>query len=163
MDLLGKLGIDWRLLIAQIINFVVLMTALSFLLYKPILKVLEKRRRTIAESLENAERIKNDLNRTALETSKMINEATGEAHRIVTEARREAETLRAAALVKAQEDAAFIVSEGKAQLTAEREAILHEVRAASADLIIAATSKVIGEKLSTKSDYELIGRAIKEK
>ena len=44
MELFAKLGIDWRLLIAQLVNFVILFTALTFLLYKPLIAALDKRR-----------------------------------------------------------------------------------------------------------------------
>jgi len=63
MELFAKLGIDWRLLIAQLVNFVILFTALTFLLYKPLIAALDKRRAKIAESLANAEKIGDELKR----------------------------------------------------------------------------------------------------
>ena len=72
MELFAKLGIDWRLLIAQLVNFVILFTALTFLLYKPLIAALDKRRAKIAESLANAEKIGDELKRANAESERLL-------------------------------------------------------------------------------------------
>jgi F-type H+-transporting ATPase subunit b len=160
MELFAKLGIDWRLLIAQIVNFLILMGALTLLLYKPLLAVLEKRRKTIAESLENAERIGAELNRTNTESARLLSEARAEAQRIITESGAQAEKLRVATVEKARIEVAAVIAQGKQQINADREALLREVRAAAADLIVAATEKVIGEKMDSATDKALVEKAL---
>src|ERR1051325_6896715 len=54
-DLLNKLGIDWRLLLAQAVNFGLVLVVLRFTVYKPLLNVLKKRREKIEKGLHDAE------------------------------------------------------------------------------------------------------------
>jgi len=160
MELFEKLGIDWRLLIAQLVNFAILFTALTFLLYKPLLAMLDKRRKKIADSLENAERISEELSRATSESERLISEARKEAGRLTSEALSQAETARAAAMEKTRNDVAAIVASGKAQLAAERDTMTLEVRKAAAELIAAAMEKVIDEKMTATKDKNLIQKVL---
>jgi len=162
MELFAKLGIDWRLLIAQIINFLILMGALFFLLYKPLLAALEKRRSKIAESLENADRISDELKRTNTETSRLIGVARTESQRIVTEAGAQAEALRASIVEKTRAEVTAIVAQSKQQIAADREQLLREVRAAAAELIAAATEKVTGEKMNAAKDKAFVEKVLEK-
>lgn len=160
MELFAKLGIDWRLLVAQLVNFAILMTVLVFLLFKPIMAALEKRRAKISESLENADKISDELKRTTAETERLLVAARGEAQRIVTEAQKQSETIKTVAVDKTKAEVASVVAAGKAQLVADRDAMLVEVRAAAADLVAQATEKVIGEKLTHAKDKALVEKAL---
>jgi len=156
MELFAKLGIDWRLLIAQLVNFVILFTALTFLLYKPLIAALDKRRAKIAESLANAEKISEELTRANAESERIVTAARGESQRIASEAAKQAETARLAAVEKTRAEVAGIIASGKAQLGAERDAMMSEVRRAAAELVASATEKVINEKMTGAKDKSLI-------
>jgi len=60
----GKFGFDWPHFVAQVINFLIVSGVLVIFAYKPILTVLEERRKRIADGLANAEKIKHELART---------------------------------------------------------------------------------------------------
>jgi F-type H+-transporting ATPase subunit b len=162
MELVHALGIDWRLLIAQIVNFLILMGALSFILYKPLIAVLEKRRTRIEESMVNAERIGAELKRTGAEQARILSEARIESQRIITEATERAETQRNAVLERAKAEVASIVAQSKIQLSADREQLVREVRAQAAELVALATEKVIGEKMTAAKDKALIERVMEQ-
>jgi len=161
MELFAKLGIDWRLLVAQLVNFVILMTVLVFVLFKPIIAALDKRRQKIADSLENAEKIGAELKRTTEEGERLLSKSRAEAQRIIGEAQKESDSVRAAAAEKARVEVAGIVASGRAQLSADRDAMLAEVRKAAAELVAEATSKVVGEKLTSAKDKDLIEKVLK--
>ena len=161
MELFAKLGIDWRLLVAQLVNFVILMTVLVFVLFKPIIAALDKRRQKIADSLENAEKIGAELKRTTEEGERLLSKSRAEAQRIIGEAQKESDSVRAAAAEKARFEVAGIVASGRAQLSADRDAMLAEVRKAAAELVAEATSKVVGEKLTSAKDKDLIEKVLK--
>ncbi len=160
MELFAKLGIDWRLLIAQLVNFVILFTALTFLLYKPLIAALDKRRAKISESLANAEKIGEELKRANAESERIVAAARAEASRLSAEAAKQAEANRAAAVEKTRTEISDIIASGKAQLAAERDAMTAEVRRHAAELIAAATEKVINEKMTSAKDKALIEKAI---
>ena len=79
MELIDKLGIDLKLLIAQIINFVLLLGILTFLVYKPILKLLDKRKKMIEENVENTQKIEERLEKLEEEKEKVMAEASEKA------------------------------------------------------------------------------------
>jgi len=53
--LLGQLGINWKLFLSQAVNFFILLLVLHKFVYKPLLKVIQKRNETIAEGIRKAE------------------------------------------------------------------------------------------------------------
>jgi F-type H+-transporting ATPase subunit b len=160
MELFAKLGIDWRLLIAQLVNFAILFAALTFLLYKPLISALDKRRVKVIESLENAEKISDELKRANAESERVVSEARKEAARISSESLKQAEASRDAAVGKTRDEVAGIIASGKAQLASERDAMLLEVRRAAAELVANATEKIIGEKMTAAKDKAMIEKAI---
>jgi F-type H+-transporting ATPase subunit b len=160
MELFEKLGIDWRLLIAQLVNFAILMTALFFLLWKPLTKALEDRRKKIAESLDNAEKIGAELKRTTEEGDRLLSKARAESQLIVGEAQKQSDAVRVGAVEKARAEVAAVVAAGRAQIAADRDAMLVEVREAAASLVAGATAKVIGEKLTAAKDKAIIEKAL---
>ena len=58
-ELINKLGIDWRLLLAQAFNFTLVLIILRLTIYKPLLKTLALRREKISTGLADAEMAKN--------------------------------------------------------------------------------------------------------
>jgi F-type H+-transporting ATPase subunit b len=160
MEIFAKLGIDWRLLIAQLVNFAILFTALTFLLYKPIIAALDKRRAKVVESLANAEKIGEELKRAGAESERIVIAARNEASRISAEAMKQAEATRVAAIEKTRVEVSGIVASGKAQLSAERDAMTAEVRRNAADLIASAAEKVINEKMTGAKDKSLIEKTL---
>ena len=114
---MDKLGIQWRILLAQTISFSIVFFVLWQYAYKPIFNMLEAREQKIAEALANAEKIKADVARTEAERQKILADAGDKANKLIDEARqaaarvREQETQKAIAaaeqiVVKAREAAA---------------------------------------------------------
>jgi len=54
-ELIGKLGLDWKLLLAQAVNFLVILIVLRLTLYKPLVRILWERRERIEQGLRDAE------------------------------------------------------------------------------------------------------------
>ena len=72
MELLAKLGINWELLIAQIVNFLIVVGVLGYFVYKPILNLLDSRTERIRKSVEDARKIENQVKEMeALRTEEM--------------------------------------------------------------------------------------------
>jgi len=162
MEIFAKLGIDGRLLIAQLVNFVILFTALTFLLYKPLIGVLEKRQKKIVESLKNAERIGEELRSAEDKSLAVVSAARVEAGKIMSAANAAAEAVRAGAVEKARAEVALIIAGGKSQLAAERDLMVNEVRAVAAELVASATEKIIAEKMTDAKDKHLIEKIVKQ-
>lgn len=103
-ELLEKLGINWKLLIAQAVNFLVILAILRFTVYKPLLRVLAERRARITKGLDDAKQAGEKLGRIEGERKEVLAKAEGESLKIVSRAEEEAKqketTLLAAAHAK---------------------------------------------------------------
>ena len=89
MDLIDKLGIDLKLLIAQIVNFVILLVILTKLIYKPLLKLLDDRKKMIAKTVDDSKRIEDRLAAIEADRDKVLANASKEAMVIVERAKKE--------------------------------------------------------------------------
>ena len=162
MELLTNLGIDWRLLIAQLINFGILLAVLYRFLYKPVLKLLHDRSARIEAGLKNADEVEKKLNEASVTYERKVLEARAEAQKIVEMAKKEAEKVRAELAAHAQNEAAHIVEAGRQKLSAEKEKIMHEAEHELADLVAEATAHVLGEAVTQEIDQKLIDEAVKK-
>ena len=160
MEILKQFGIDPILLIAQVVNFLILLFILKKLLYKPLLGVLETRKKRIEESLKNAEEIEKRLNeisgreqeailKSAKEGEKIIKEAGDSAAQIIEEAKNKYEGI----LVQAAEDSKKLNETEKIKLQ-------QEIKDNLADFIVLALEKITGKVLTAGQKKEILEKEI---
>lgn len=158
----GGLSIDPSIVITQMLNFVILLVILKFLLYKPLLKIMQEREKRISDGLENADkadRMLAESEQTRLET---IKAAKVESHGILENARKSAEEARSSLLQEAEEEAAKIVQNGRNVLDLERNKAAQELKVQAVDLIIQTAEKVLREKIDPLRDQKLIEENLKK-
>jgi len=160
MELLTKLGIDWKLFVAQIINFLVLLVILYKFLYRPILKMLDDREKKIEKSLKQAEEIEKNLFTSQGEKAKIVQEARNEAGKIIAESREMSEKLREDLTNKAKMEAQNMLEQGKKQLASEKEAMFKEIKGEVADMVKTAAEKILKEKMTADLDKKIIERGL---
>jgi F-type H+-transporting ATPase subunit b len=156
LEALGALGVNVPFLLSQIVNFLILFLALRFLLWKPMLKMLNERKQRIAQGLEDAEQARKDRERAQAEYEERIKQAEQEREEILARAAEEGEGARAETLAQARAQAEQIVAEGKETVEQERQQMLAELRSQVAALSIAAANKLIGEGLDEQRQRRLI-------
>lgn len=162
MEILGKLGINGKILLAQAVNFFLLMYVLKRFLYKPLLDIMKKREARIKEGLANAEKVQAKLASLEEQTQKTIASANQKANKILETAHREGESHKAYLTREAVNEIARLRDEAKTELKLEKEKLSREVRAEAAELIINATRKLIKAKITTQDKKMLISET-KEK
>lgn len=160
-ELLTKLGIDWKLLIAQIVNFLVLLFILWKFAYGPILAMLEKRQKKIEKGLKDADEAHKKLAESEERQREILKKARTEAKDIVEKARVQAEKSKSEIAVEAKAQAEKIILNAKAEIEREKEKTIAEIKSEIGSLVVAATEKVIGEKMDEKKDKELIDKSLK--
>ncbi|MBI4449455.1 F0F1 ATP synthase subunit B [Candidatus Uhrbacteria bacterium] len=161
-ELLHKLGIDWRLLLAQLVNFLILFFLLKKLLYKPVLDLLERRRVLIAEGLRDAERSKERLAGIEGERKQVFEQAEGERRRVLESASLEAEQLHHQRLQAAANEAEAVIVRAKEEAERLRQELLAEVRREVGDLVLRISRKVTQEKLPKATHDVLVDAAVEE-
>src|SRR5581483_8759606 len=97
-----KLGINLPWLLAQLINFILVLIILRMLVYKPVLNMFEARRKKIQESLDYAEKVKADAAKQEQEFERRLDEARREAQSAAATAQQAAEKERQRILAEAQ-------------------------------------------------------------
>ena len=104
-QLFAAFGIDWHLLVIQAINFTLLLFALTYYLYKPILRIIDKRRTAIADGVTKAHEADKRLDDAMKEGKGMIGAAARKAEEFIASARIHAEE-RSNEILRAAEDRA---------------------------------------------------------
>ncbi len=157
----SQFGIQPILLLAQIVNFLVLLFILNKLLYKPLLKVLSQRKQKIEESLKNAEEIALRLQKTEEESQKKLEKAASEAQKIIDETKKSAQDIIAEARLKAQSDVGEMIKKGQESINTERDRMHQEIKDSVAQLVGMSLTKVIEDSLSMKDQKEMLKNASK--
>ena len=153
---MAQLGINLGLLILQVLNFAIVLILLYRWAYTPIMKMLAKRRDTIAQGLEDA-RIAGEARANAeAEARQVIAKAQSEAAERVREATQRAEAVALDVKADAEGDAVKIREEALSDAGLERERLLGDLRGQVAALAMAAAQKLIGEALDEKRQRSLI-------
>lgn len=162
MELLTKLGIDWRLFVAQLVNFLILVFILYRFLYKPLLNLLNTRREKIEQGLRDAEKIGVELEKTKELQQEEIKKAKKEAMAIVEEAKKTAESAGQEIKNKARGEVEKLIVAAKNQMIQEKDKMMSEVREQAVTLVIAATEKVVGKAFDAKMQQKLVEESLKE-
>ncbi|MEK7063483.1 MAG: F0F1 ATP synthase subunit B [Patescibacteria group bacterium] len=145
-QLLDVFGIDWRLLIAQVINFLVLLGALSYFLYGPVMRALKERADKIAEGLRDAELAAADRATVAAEKGGIIAEAHHEGELIVARAEAEGKSERASIVKIAEDRAAVLLKDAQLEAEEAKRAALKASEAEIAKSAILAAEKILAHK-----------------
>lgn len=161
-DLFSALGIDWRLLILQIIAFVILVFLLGKFVYPFLMKSVDKRKADIEAAAQAAKEAQAAASDTQEETARIMKQARKEAAEIVSTAKLEATELAATTEAKARSTAEKIVTEAHAQLDKDVAAAKRELHDQTLELIAVATGTIVGKKLDAKTDAALITSALKD-
>jgi F-type H+-transporting ATPase subunit b len=153
---LGALGLNLGYLLVQIGSFVILFLVLMAWVYKPILNLLEKRRATVAQSLDDARVASEARTNAEQEAGKIIAEAQVKANQVMREAADRAEATEKDIKAAAEAEASKVREDGLADAHAERDRLLGDLRGQIAALAIAATQKLIGENLDERRQRTLL-------
>jgi len=156
------LGIDLKLLIAQIINFGILFFLLSKFLYKPITKMLDDRQTKIEKGLKDAEKAATDLKKADTESEKILEKAYKDANGILKNAKAAATAEGALIIKKSSEQADRIMKNAKAEAANAKDKVLLEAKKEISDVIVIALDKIVGQELSEDQKKKLTSKAIAE-
>jgi F-type H+-transporting ATPase subunit b len=162
MEALSALGIDWKLLLAQGVNFLVLLYILKRFAYKPMLDHLEQRTARIERGLRDAEAAKIRLEEAAAKEEAILGKAREAAKQIVADAEIAAEKRGEKIVAEVEKKAASLLEEAKKHAEQERDSLFREAKNEIAGLVLAATEKVLQEKLAGSTDEELAKRFLEK-
>lgn len=156
------LGIDLKLLIAQIINFGILFFLLSKFAYKPILNILEERRMKVEQGIKDSEEAGKRLAEAEAEAEKIQEKAYKDANEILKNAKAAA-TEEASQIVKKASDQADRVMKGaKEEAASAKDKVMAEAKKEISDVVVIALDKIVGSELTVEQKNKLTSKAITE-
>jgi len=148
--------------IPMLIAFILLWIILAKFAWPAFIGMIDKRTETIKTSLEKAETAKQESERILAERNAELATAKKDAAEIISNAKQQAEYVKADIMANAQTEAESIIAKARLAIESEKKAAIAELQASAADMTIAVTKKVIGTDLSTAEHRTIIERYIAE-
>ena len=148
------------LMIWTIVAFLITLFVLKRFAFGPIQTMIDERRARIAQSIEEADKARDEARSLLEEHRKLMQEARGEAEQIIAEARKTRDAMETRMREETEAERQRRLEETRREIAAETSRALEQIRPEVADLTLEATSIVVGRKLDADRDRELISEAI---
>jgi F-type H+-transporting ATPase subunit b len=160
--MLETLGIQWPKLIAQFVNFAIVLFVLWRFAYKPVFKLLEARRQKIADAIANAEKIKAELTATENERKRILAEAGDQAAKLIEDARAAAARVSETETQKAIAAAEQIMAKAREAAAQDHAKMLADLKREVGRLVVQTTATVTGKVLTAEDQRRLAVEAEKQ-
>jgi len=156
MEILKALNFDLWTFILMSINLLVVIIFLNKFLYKPVGKMLAEREERITGSLKKAEEDKKEAEALLARYKELIKGAQAEAQKIISEANKQAEEIKAKAGVEARQEADLILARARNTIAEEKAQALNDLQNDLAGLIVTGTSQLIQKELSVEDHRAMV-------
>jgi len=161
-DLAETFGWNWQLFLSQVISFTIVALLLRRFAYKPILGILEERRRRIEEGLLNAEKIKQELAEAEKRYAEILAKANAQAQKMIDEARESSAHLSERKQQEAVTAAEQIIAKAREAAALERERTMAQLKHELGRLVVETTAKVTGKVLTPEDQRRLQEEAARQ-
>jgi len=151
------LGIDAKLLLAQLFNFIILLVLLKKFLYRPLLKVLDERKKKIEDGLVNAEKIKKELDIIEEEKAKVLREAHLQVSDLIAQERKNAQKEREKIIQEAKQQANEEVKKGAVLARQELDKAKEQLKKEAIVIAAEMTRKILSD-LSEEDKKKIISK-----
>ena len=160
-QLITTFHIDWMLILAQLVNFAIVLIVLKVYAYGPMMKLMNDRAKKIDKGLKDSEQAHKKLAEITEKEKAVLVEARKQAQEIVAKAEAVAVKNKEEIIVEAKTQAEKILSDSAKKIELEKNQMFAEVKGQIAELVVAATGKIIETKIDLEKDKSLIENAIK--
>jgi F-type H+-transporting ATPase subunit b len=159
---IDALGFNLPALIAQIINFVLLLIIFRMVLYKPLLKILDERKQRIQEGLDASDEAKRRLSQTEREVAKELEKARQQGQEQIAQAQQISARIQEESRQSARNEAEQLLERAKTEIEQLTSTARAELRREFAGLTITAAERVIKEELDANKHRRLIEEVLAE-
>jgi F-type H+-transporting ATPase subunit b len=159
---IADLGINAPVLVAQLVNFTILLVVLRIVAWGPLTKMLDERRERNAETLSAADQAKASVAESERKVQEQVEAARRDAQGLIVQSQEIASRIQADARAQAQADAEATMVRARAEIQLERDTAIADLRREFADMTISAAEKVIKSSLDRNAHRKLIDDALAE-
>lgn len=161
-DILTDLGINFRVLLVQIIAFLILFWVLNKFLFSKIGSFLETRSQEINKKFEDMDRSKKEFDKLKEDYSSRLVEIEKEAQQKIQEAVKEGVKLKNDIVLQAQDQAQKEVQRAREEIRVEKEKAIIEIREHVVDLTLKATEKLVSQTMNDQVQGNLVRKYLDE-
>ncbi|MGD9129344.1 MAG: ATP synthase F0 subunit B [Candidatus Woesebacteria bacterium] len=154
------MNIQLTQIIFQIINFSVIFAAISFLVYKPIQKILDERAKKIARGQEAADKAIEEKERLKKLEAELKKKAELKAEELLEKARKEAEQKKQQMLAAAKEETQLEIEKLRKSWLSEKQALLSQTRKEMFEAVLELSQKLLAKKITSKADEQMIEKEL---
>jgi len=165
MDIISSLqsiGFDWRVAVAHVVNFLLVLWLLNRFVFGPLKSKLTERREEIESGVAEARKAEKKLQKAKEDKKAILNEAQNRRQDILADAREQAESIKENARKEAKREAESIVAQARKDIQQKRVQMEDEFRQYAGDLVVD-VAEILLEREVTKSDHnKLVKQAVTE-
>lgn len=156
MEMFTTLGVNWMMIVAQMVNFGVLLVVLTYLLYKPVLRVIDERRERVRQSMDHAAHLEKQVAEMEKDRKKRLKDLDDQAKELLAAGKEQAESMKKDMMAAAQAEAAALLEKGRKQLEDERRKLLAEVQKTVTSVSVTLAEKVLQREFSDHDQKRLM-------
>jgi len=153
---IGSLGINLPVLIAQMVNFTILLVLLRVVAWGPLMRMMDSRAERIREGLEAADRSKEQAAEAEQEVARQVAEARSQGQTMIAQAQETANRIQEEARSEARREGEALLERARSEIQLERDQAIAVLRKEFADITVSAAEKVIGQSLDRQGHQRLI-------
>jgi F-type H+-transporting ATPase subunit b len=162
MEIIQQFGLEGKLFLFQVVNFLIIVLILKKFLFNPLKKVLDERKRKIEQSLQDAQNAKVALENAGEEKKKILADAKVGADKLMVSLKASAEEAKEKTLLEARSRSQQIIEEAKNKASAEFENMNKQIGKMSVDVSSKILSKVLSELFTEEEKQKLMSRALEK-
>ena len=156
----ANLGFNWRVALANLANFLIIVWILKRFALKPIERVIKNRADKIKKGIEDAEKAATEFQMAKQVAEKTVLEARNEANKIIASSQKESERIIAESKFLQEEQAKQITTKAKKIIQQEKEKMFQDFKKEAVELVITTTKKFIKEDLTKEKQEEIVKKLI---
>jgi len=160
--ILESLGFEFPKFLWQLVNFLILLFILKKFAYKPMLNMLDERKKSIEDAINNAETAKNEAEKLRKEYESRLAEAKQEAQEVIAKATKLGEEMKKEIITNAQNEANKAIQRAQEEIAIEKDQAIAALRDEVATLAVMAAGKVLGKTISVEDHKKLVNDFVAE-
>lgn len=162
MEILENFGVNPILLAAQIVNFLIVFFILKKFLYKPVLDLLNKRKITIKEGIDQAEKARIKLEKVIIEEKSILRQAQLQAKKVIEDAKQESIEITKQMTDSAKKQTEKTLKDAQEQIARESIDVEKRLAVTTSKLAVSILEKALSEFFSGKEQKEVVENALKK-
>ena len=156
------LDVNPGLIIWTIVTFLILLFILKKVAWKPILSALDQREKDIKDSLEKAEKAKEDAQRIIDENQANLAKAEEESKKIIEQSRSYAENLKEQMLKESKEQSKKIIEDAAEEIDRKKDSAFEELKDQVAKIAVNAAEKIMKQNLDVGKNKHIVDSYLKD-